>query len=144
MSNINGNSNEEIHLQKRSSCDSLKIAAMEDEIQLLHEQIATFQQELRCQWDLIESYCQELKHVESEQRETYKELCNAYMVGRLELDEAKELASSIVNNNKSVRESLAQLLSAIYNSPVKTSDLCRIDRSRLTILCGELEAPKAV
>ena len=134
MNDTNGNSNEEMHLQKRSSCESLKIAAMEEEIELLHEQIATLQQELRCEWELKEFYRQELKDVERELWETNKELCNAHIVSRLELDEAKKLAFSIVKSNKSVGESLAKVLSAIYNSTITPGSLEPIERSRFTNL----------
>lgn len=106
-----------------SDLDTDEIRKLEDTVELFREQIESLKQELRCECELIEVYRQELRYANSE-------LLTACMLKTLGLDEAKEVAFSIVKSNKSVGESLAKLLSAIYNSPVKPSDLGCIERYR--------------
>ena len=117
-------------LKESSDLDADEIQKLEDTVELLSEQIESLKQLLRCECEVTEVYRQELRDTERELRYTNSELQTACMLETLGLDEAKEVASSIVKSNKSVGESLAKLLSAIYNSPVKTSDLGYIEGFR--------------
>ena len=117
-------------LKESGDLDADQIRKLEDTIELLSEQIESLKQQLRCECELTEVYLRELRDTERELRYANLELCAACMLETLGLDEAKELASSIVKSNKSVGESLAKLLSAIYNSPVKPSNLGYIEGFR--------------
>ena len=103
----------------------------QDENQLLREQVDTLKLELSYQ-------SQQLQEIQQELSNTNHDLCTALMAERLTLDEAKELAKEIVITQKPIRESLAQLLSAIYISPVESGELGCIpkptlaDRSRFS------------
>lgn len=115
-------------LKEWSYLDANESRKLEDTVELLNEQIESLKQQLRYQWELTEVYSQQLRETERELRYTNSELHAACLLQTLGFDEAKEVASSIVKSNKSVGESLAKLLSAIYN-PAKPSDLDCIEGS---------------
>ncbi|MDM9380941.1 hypothetical protein QUB80_09515 [Chlorogloeopsis sp. ULAP01] len=82
----------------------------------------------------------ELQEIEQELSYVNKELCAALTSEWLTLDEAKELAKKILISKKTVRESVAELLSAIYNLTVETSELGHIDTpNSITLLKNALD-----
>ncbi|MFQ4143280.1 hypothetical protein [Chlorogloeopsis sp. ULAP02] len=82
----------------------------------------------------------ELQDIEQELSYVNKELCAALTSDWLTLDEAKELAKKILVSKKTVRESVAELLSAIYNLTVETSELGHIDTpNSITLLKNALD-----
>ncbi|GAB1542839.1 hypothetical protein NUACC21_55130 [Scytonema sp. NUACC21] len=91
-------------------------SGIEDTVELLYEQIETLKQ-------LLYYKELELQEIEQELRDTNENLCAALNSPRLPLDEAKELVKTILPTKKPIREILATLLSGIYNSTVKPSEL---------------------
>ena len=128
-----GNRNQESGQEKSSSLDATSLSRKDAEIEFLRQQLELLKQELDCECQLTHAYRQELQDTEGELRRVEKELSNIPKVQRLGLDQAKELAKSIVKSNTSVSESLAQLLSGIYNSTVKPGELGRIYKSSFKI-----------
>ncbi|MBD1928587.1 hypothetical protein H6F74_20380 [Trichocoleus sp. FACHB-90] len=93
---------------------------IEDAVELLHEQVESLKQELHYK-EL------ELQHIQQELIFTNQELCAVLAVKQLTLDEAKELAKSILASQNITGESLCELLSAIYGTPVKADELQQTD-----------------
>ncbi|GAA6623694.1 hypothetical protein [Scytonema sp. NUACC26] len=85
---------------------------IEDTVELLYEQIETLKQLL---------YYQELEmqEIRQELHDTNVYLCTALNSPRLTLDEAKEVVKKILVSKKPISETLATLLSSIYNSTVE-------------------------
>ncbi len=106
------------------------LSESEDEVEILREQVESQKQQLRYALQLTEEYRQELELTEHELMLVQRELCTLLMSSvKLELDEAKELAKTILKSNKSTSESLAELLSVIYGSQVKPEEFEQIDSS---------------
>ena len=95
---------------------------IEDTVDLLCEQLETLNQLL--EWKQLE-----LDQIKQELNYTNKELCAALNREWLTLDEAKELVKKILVSKKPHSQSLAKLLSTIYSSTVKASELEQIDTS---------------
>ena len=95
---------------------------IEDTVELLYEQIETFKQ-------LLEYKQLELEEIKQQLRYTNEDLCAALNSPWVTLDEAKQLVKQILVSKKPVNETLAKLLSAIYNSPVKPLELEQIHNS---------------
>lgn len=105
------------------------LSESEDEVEILREQVERQKQQLRYALQLTEEYRQELELTEHELMLVQQELSTLLMSSvKLELDEAKELAKTILKSNKSASESLAELLSVIYGCEVKPEELEQIDR----------------
>jgi chromosome segregation ATPase len=81
----------------------------------LREQVETLKQELQYERQLVKEYHQELLCTNSEMSILNSELQNVRRLESLKVDEAKRLAQNILSSQKSTRESLAELLSAIYD-----------------------------
>lgn len=134
MSNKIGNRNQESYLEKSSGFDAMSLSEKDAEIEFLRQQLELLKQELDCECQLTQAYRQELQDIESDLRRKEKELSTALLnLQMLELDRAKELAKSIVKSNKSVSESLAQLLSGIYNSTVEPGEFGQARSSKFRI-----------
>ncbi|MEW5858628.1 MAG: hypothetical protein AB1861_14775 [Cyanobacteriota bacterium] len=58
---------------------------------------------------------------------TNQELCAVFRIKQLALNEAKELTKNILASQNITGESLCELLSAIYGTPVKADELQQID-----------------
>jgi uncharacterized coiled-coil DUF342 family protein len=104
-----------------------RLLATQDELELAREQIEFWRElvdslnlELRDKEQRIQQLEQELMH-------TNQELCNAFMLQKLEANEAIEFAQKILQNQKSVNESLAELLTAISNRAIKPKELAQMD-----------------
>lgn len=109
------------------------LSEIENEVEVLHEQIESQKQQLRYTLQLTEEYRQELELTEHEWVLVQQELCTLLMSSvKLELNEAKELAKTILKSHKFDNQSLAELLSAIYDSQVKPEELEQIDRSSIS------------
>lgn len=89
---------------------------IEDTVELLQEQVESLKQELHYK-EL------ELQQIQQELIFTNQELCGVLKVKQLTLDEAKELAKNILASQNITGESLCELLSAIYGTPVKADEL---------------------
>ncbi len=107
---------------------------IEATVKLLCEQIETLKQLLQLQQ-------LELYQIQQELNYTNKELCAALNAEWLTLEEAKELVKKILVSKKPYSQSLAKLLSAIYNSTVKASELDQIDEANFTAMKTGLENP---
>ncbi|KAB8319992.1 hypothetical protein SD81_009455 [Tolypothrix campylonemoides VB511288] len=102
--------------------DSGERSEIEDTVELLCEQIETLKQLLL--------YKQlELEEIKQELRYTNEDLCAAVNCEWLTFDEAKQLVKQILVSKKPIGENLAKLLTAIYNSRVKPSELEQIHNS---------------
>lgn len=93
---------------------------IEDAVELLQEQVESLKQELHYK-EL------ELQQIQQELIFTNQELCAVLTVKQLTLNEAKELAKNILASQNITGESLCELLSAIYGTPVKADELQQID-----------------
>ncbi|MEI2581930.1 hypothetical protein [Scytonema sp. PRP1] len=102
--------------------DSGERPEIEDRVELLCEQIETLKQ-------LLYYKQLELEEIKQELRYTNEDLCAALHSPWVTLDQAKQLVKEISVSKKPVGETLAKLLSAIYNSPVKPSELEQIHNS---------------
>ncbi|GAB1542836.1 hypothetical protein NUACC21_55100 [Scytonema sp. NUACC21] len=95
---------------------------IEETVELLCEQVETLK--------LLLYYKElELQEIEQELRDTNENLCAALNSPWLPLDEAKELVKAILSTKKPLGETLATLLSNIYNSTVKPSELGQKEQS---------------
>lgn len=97
--------------------------ALEQTIEILQEQIKTLKQELQYKCQLVEEYDQELRYTHSEMSVLNSELQKLANLEKLNFEQAKFFAQSILNSDKSSNQSLAQLLSGIYNVLVTADDL---------------------
>jgi len=121
--------------QKLNTDDTL---ALEHTVELLREQIETLNQELQHERQLVEEYAQELTYTHSEMGILNHELQNVFRLEKLKVDKAKLLALSILSSDKSISESLAELLSGIYGILVTADDLEQIKQKlgrRTSISC---------
>lgn len=106
----------------------MRITDKDAEISLLRKQLETLKQELYCEYQLTQIYREELKDTKGELRCLENELSTVLTSEILGLEQAKELANSILTRKMYVSESLAKLLSGIYNSTIKSGELAQIDR----------------
>jgi len=79
----------------------------------------------------VEEYAQEFTYTHSKMSMLNHELQNVLRLEQLNVDKAKLLARSILSSDKSISESLAELLSGIYGILVTADDLEQI-RQKLT------------
>jgi arginine deiminase len=91
--------------------ENSKLQAAQEEIEFLRE--------------LIDSQNQRIYNLENELQEVHQEievindqLAKAIMSG-VSFDEAKAIAKKILNDEKGIKETVARLLSMIYNMPVE-------------------------
>ncbi len=108
---------------QEKDADDYQILALEQTIEILQEQIETLKQELQYEQQLVEEYDQELRYTHSEMSVLNCEVQNLYNLEKLNFAKAKFFAQSILNSDKSISESLAQLLSGIYGVLVTADDL---------------------
>ncbi|HEY9876576.1 MAG TPA: hypothetical protein V6D12_24330 [Candidatus Obscuribacterales bacterium] len=106
--------------------------SLEKRVKVLTQEINALKEMLSYERQSKEEADQELQAMQADLRATNKELCNLITAQKLEFDEAKELAMGIIESNKSVGESLAELLSSIYGTPVTSSELEPIKEAELT------------
>lgn len=97
--------------------------SLEKRVFFLTQEINELKEMLSYERQLKAESDQEIQAMQADLKATNNELCNLLATQRLELDEAKELAMSIIASNKSVGESLAELLSSIYGIPASSSEL---------------------
>ena len=118
---------------KQATTDDERLLVAENQIELLREQIE-FWRKLVESLDLeLHDKEQQLQATEQELNSTNKELCSALMFERVNLAEAKEMSKTILKNNKSASKSLADLLSAIYDSHVQPEELEQIDNTSMPL-----------
>jgi len=114
----------ECYVQEKLNTDDT--LALEHTVEILREQIETLNQELQYERQLVEEYAQELTYTHSEMGILNHELQNVFRLEKLKVDKAKLLALSILSSDKSISESLAELLSGIYGILVTADDLEQI------------------
>ena len=90
---------------------------------LWREQAELLKQELQDERQRLEEYHQELLCANSEISVINKELQDLRRLEKLQIDEAKRVAQNILSSQKSTSESLAELLSAIYDVSVTAVQL---------------------
>jgi hypothetical protein len=95
---------------------------IEHTVELLCEQVETLKQ-------LLYHKELELQDIKQELHDTNEDLYAALNSPWLELDEAKELVKEILVSKKPIAETLATLLSTIYNSTVKPEELGHKEQS---------------
>jgi hypothetical protein len=98
-----------------------RIIFLEEEHEILFEQLKSLEQEIHYERH-------QLKLTEDELNYTKQELCNAVILQKLELDEAKEFAKLLVESNNCVSESIAAILTNIYGILVKPEELEQIKK----------------
>lgn len=132
--------NTKIEKAKQTTTDDERLLVAENQIELLHEQIELLHEQIEFWRKLVESLNlelhdkeQQLQAIEQELNYTNKELCSALMFERVNLAEAKELSKTILKNNKSASQSLADVLSAIYGSQVQPEELEQIDNTSMPL-----------
>lgn len=121
---------EQQNIQEKTSLSADEILEIEQAAEFLGEQVETLQQELQYERQLVKEYHQELLRTNYEMSVINSELQDKYRLERLKLDEAKRLAQNILSSQKSTGESLAELLSAIYNVLVTADQLGQVYRSK--------------
>lgn len=105
------------------SIDAKKLLDNWEEIELLREQVESLKLELSEQTQQLQETEEELKYTNQELRDANYELCEAVNLKPLNLNEAKQLATALLRYEKPTRECLAELLSAIYGSPIEAWEL---------------------
>lgn len=114
---------EESYLQEQKGFNADEILKIEQEAEILREQVETLKQELQYECQLGEQYQQEIVCTNLEMSIINRELQEVHRLEKLKLDEAKRLAQNLLFNHKSTSESLAELLSAIYDVSVTAEQL---------------------
>ena len=108
---------------KEETFNTDKILALGQKVEFLDEQVESLKQELQYKERVLEQYQQEIMCTNSEMSIVNNDLQDVLSLKNLEVDKAIQLAQSILSNNKSTRESLADLLSAIYDVLVTADQL---------------------
>ena len=107
--------------------DAMLISNKDAELSFLRQQVELLKQELQCECLLSQVYREELEEKELELRAVESELSSLLTLQMLKIEQAKELANNIVRNKLSVSESLAQLLTVLYNSNVELDEATHTD-----------------
>lgn len=105
------------------SIDADKLLDNWEEIELLHEQIASLKLELSEKNQQLQEIEEELRFTNQELRDANHELCEAVHLQYLTLNQAKQLATAFLRCEKPTRECLAELLSAIYGASIEAWEL---------------------
>lgn len=111
------------YLQEERGFNADEVLEHEHTVELLREQVETLKQELQYEREIVKEYHQELLCTNLEMSTINRELQELRRLERLKLDEAKRLAQNILANHKSTSESLAELLSAIFDFLVTADQL---------------------
>lgn len=116
---------------------------LQEEVEFLHEQVESLQVELRHTQQQLQETDQELRYVNHE-------LHTALKAGQPTYEQAKQLAKITLESQKSTRESLAELLSTLYNSTIEpwelgwsqSPNLRRVEPERVFVQRAELKAQR--
>lgn len=114
---------EESQLQKQVTISAYELLKIEQEAEICREQLETLKQELEYEHQRVEGYYQELLYANSEIETLNTELLGEYSVKRVKLAQAKQLARNILSSRQFTSNSLAELLSAIYDVKVTADEL---------------------
>lgn len=107
-----------------------QVHANQNDIEFLRSEVECLPNLMENQNQYLHHKKQELQEIEQELTATNHELHTIFSkecLARLTLSEAKEQASIILKSEKSLSESLAELLGAIYGVPVKLEELKEIE-----------------
>jgi septal ring factor EnvC (AmiA/AmiB activator) len=94
-----------------------------EEVEFMSEQIQSQKLYLKYLEQQLQQLQEELSDTNQEMEYINSELCSIFSSLPMTLDQAKESAKTILASQKPTRESLAQLLSAIYGSIVEPWEL---------------------
>lgn len=114
---------EESQLQKQVTISAYELLTIEQEAEICREQLETLKQELEYEHQRAEGYYQELVYANSEIETLNSELLGEFSVKRVKLAQAKQLARNILSSRQFTSNSLAELLSAIYDVKVTADEL---------------------
>ena len=114
---------EENKLQKQVTISAYELLTLEQEAEICREQLKTLKQELEYERQRAEEYYQELLYANSEIETLNRELLGEFSVKRVKLAQAKQLARNILSSRQFTSNSLAELLSAIYDVKVTADEL---------------------
>lgn len=128
------------HFNSEKVLDEKEKWAMYEQIELLQEQVESLKEALKHECQITNDYIKELAHTNREVELMNKEISELIASNTLPIDEVQKLARSIVAKNKSVSESISELLSAIYRYPVNLQKFEQVDASRSTIKVHEFKA----
>lgn len=116
--------------EQTTSSDALRALVLQDEVEILREQIDSLQQALHSENQQRQEIEQELKQINNELSLMKIELHSVLCSQPVSVDEAKELAKTILVSKKPAQASIAQLLSAIYGKTVEAWELHQQPRPR--------------
>ena len=117
-----------------------KIWEMEQEIELLQEQVKSLKQELADGYDFTKECLQELDYTRQELEWMNQEIFNLINSKKLPMDEAEQLASSMLKEKRAVNESRAELVGATEYSPVNLNDFEEIENSSMRSVIDNCKA----
>lgn len=120
--------------------DNGKIRAMQEEIEFLREQVESLKQLLEYESQLREDYRQELAHTNQELEWMNEELNNLIASSILPLDEAKELAKSVVEKKESLTESVVELINTTDSFPEEVNKSGTVDYTSITSRTEQIKA----
>ncbi|PSB26926.1 hypothetical protein [Chlorogloea sp. CCALA 695] len=102
---------QDLQAAKQATAAEERLLSTLEQIEILHEVIETLNLGLRYKE-------QQLQELEQELIDTNQELWTTFSLEQISLAQAKALARTIWQTNKSTSDSLAELIGAIYGSAV--------------------------
>jgi hypothetical protein len=117
-----------------------KIWEMEQEIELLQEQVKSLKQELADGYDFTKECLQELDYTRKELQWMNQEISNLINSKKLPMDEAEQLASSMIKEKRAINESRAELVGSTQHSPVNLNDFEEIENSSMRSVIDNCKA----
>ena len=117
-----------------------KIWEMEQEMELLQEQVKSLKQELADGYDFTKECLQELDYTRQELEWMNQEIFNLINSKKLPMDEAEQLASSMIKEKRAINESRAELVGSTQHSPVNLNDFEEIENSSMRSVIDNCKA----
>ena len=117
-----------------------KIWEMEQEMEILQEQVKSLKQELADAYDFTKECLQELDYTRKELEWMNQEISNLINSKKLPMDEAEQLASSMIKEKRAINESRAELVGATQHSPVNLNEFEEIENSSMRSVIDNCKA----
>src|SRR5919199_4020941 len=117
-----------------------KIWEMEQEMEILQEQVKSLKQELADAYDFTKECLQELDYTRKELQWMNQEISNLINSKKLPMDEAEQLASSMIKEKRAINESRAELVGSTQHSPVNLNDFEEIENSSMRSVIDNCKA----
>ena len=111
------------YLPQQRGFNAEEVLEHEHTIEILRELVETLKQELQYERQIVKEYRQELLCTNLEMSTLNNELQDLRKLEIVKLNESKRLAQNIIGSNTSIIESMAQLLSAIFDIRVTVEEL---------------------